>query len=111
MKQSGKTSKSWARMTAAELAAATREFDKGVRLEDTRSLSAAERARWQRIRADKVRRRGVGRPKVGAGSKPVLISMEAGLLRAVDAYAEAHGMSRSQLLAEGVTRLLRLKRA
>jgi hypothetical protein len=99
-------------MSAVELAAATREFDKGVELDQTSPLSPADRARWERMRANKPPRRGTGRagrPKVGAGSKPVLITMEAGLLRAIDAYAEGHDMSRSQLLAEGVRRMLRRK--
>ena len=100
-------------MTEAELAAATREFDKGVPLEQTRPLSPAEQARWERMRKNKPPRsgtgRGAGRPKVGAGSKPVLITMEAGLLREIDAYTDRHNMSRSQLLAEGVRRMLRGK--
>lgn len=108
-----KRSKPWTRMTEAELAAATREFDKGVPLEHTHPLSPAERARWDRIRANKPPRsgksRGAGRPTVGAGSKPVLITVEAGLLREIDAYAEGHDLSRSQLLAEGVRRMLRSK--
>jgi hypothetical protein len=113
MKPAMKRSKPWTRMTEAELAAATREFDKGVPLEETLPLSAADRARWERMRANKPPRsgtgRGAGRPKVGAGSKPVLITVEAGLLREIDAYAEGHDLSRSQLLAEGVRRMLRGK--
>lgn len=100
-------------MTEAELAAATREFDNGVSLEQTRPLSPAERARWDRMQANQPprsgKRRGAGRPTVGAGAKPVLITVEAGLLQEIDAYAEGHDLSRSQLLAEGVRRMLRSK--
>ena len=96
--------KPWTKMTAAELAKATKEFDREIDLRETRPLSKENRAWWQRAR------RG-GRPKVGKGAKPVLITVESGLLEKADDYAKQHGMNRSQLFARGVERLMGKKKA
>ncbi len=47
-------------------------------------------------------RKKVGRPLIGEGSKPIAVTIEAGLLRRVDEYAKAHGFKRTQLIARGL---------
>jgi hypothetical protein len=87
-------------MTAAQLAAATREYDspephpKAVRVHP--KVAAAER----RIRSE-LRKRKPGRPKVGQGAKRVLVSIEGGLLQDAD-RARGHRMSRSDMVALGL---------
>ena len=44
----------------------------------------------------------MGRPKIGKGSVKVMISVEAGLLAAVDKFADKTGKARSELIAEGL---------
>lgn len=86
-------------MNPTELAAATKEFDREIDLSETRPLSAENRKWWNKARKG-------GRPKVGKGSKPILITMEQGLLEEADAYAKKLGMNRSQLFAKGIESLL-----
>jgi hypothetical protein len=97
-KTSGKR-KPWTKMTADELSEATKEFDHGVDLDETRPLSPENQAWWDRAK------RG-GRPKVGKGSRPVLITVEKGLLEQADAFARAKGLNRSQLFAKSVRLLM-----
>ncbi len=96
--------KPYERMTAAELALATAEYDKpwtGKGLPG-KPLTAAQRALHTRAKA--------GRPKIGGGAKIVPVSIERGLLERVNAYARRHQLKRSQMVAEGL-RLLMRKRA
>ena len=61
-----------------------------------RPLNARERELWRRFK------RKAGRPKIGAGTTNVSVSMEKALLRRADRFARRHGMSRSQLISQGV---------
>jgi hypothetical protein len=88
-----KTKKHFEEMTAAELARATREFDRPFAFERARPLRKTERS------AERKLRRGRGRPKVGKGAKKISISLEADLLRAADALARKKGVHRSELIA------------
>ena len=65
-----------------------------------RPLTAAQRARHQRAR------RAVGRPKVGEGADKVRISLERRLLRQTDALAAKREITRSQLIATALRRLI-----
>jgi hypothetical protein len=94
------TAKRYEKMTTAQLAAATKHLDTGVPLEKQKPMSARNRAVWESIS------RGPGRPAIGAGCKDVLISMEVGLLRELDARAKAAGVPRSQLIAQAVRTML-----
>ena|SRR5690348_385748 len=69
-------------------------------LTESRPLNASQRATWRRIR------KKMGRPRIGRGTTNVSVTLEKDLLRQADRYAKAHGMSRSQLLAEGVRAIL-----
>ena len=66
------------------------------RLARSRPLNAEERAHWKRVK------KKMGRPRVGAGSKPIAVTLEKGLLKRADAYAKEHGMKRAQLIAHAL---------
>ena len=61
-------------------------------------ITAAQRARF--------RKRKAGRPRVGQGAKIVPVTIERGLLKQVDAFAKQHGLKRSQMVADGLLRIL-----
>ena len=86
-------------MSAKEFAEATKEFEREIDFEETRPLSPENRKWWNRAK------RG-GRPKVGKGSRPVLITVERGLLERADAFARENGLNRSQLFAKGIEALM-----
>jgi hypothetical protein len=87
-------------MTARELAKATTEFDKENVVDRSRPLNAAERARWHKAK------RKLGRPKVGKGVKVISLSLERGLLSRADKAAKKLGISRAQLVSQGLERML-----
>jgi hypothetical protein len=79
-------------MTAAELSAATKQFDQPFVFEQARPMTRAEQAEERRMRR--------GRPRIGKGARKISISLESGLLKKTDALARKNGMNRSQLIAE-----------
>ena len=92
--------KPYEQMTTSELAAATAKYDKPfVALRESKPLTPGMR----RMHASAAKR---GRPRIGKGSAKLYVSMERGLLKRVDAFARAHGISRSQLIARGVRAVL-----
>lgn len=100
--------KPFEQMNAAELAAATAEYDTpwtGLGLPG-KPLSAAQRNQHRRASA----RAKAGRPKIGGGAQIVPVSIERGLLKKVDAFAQHHDLKRSQMVAEGL-RLVMQRRA
>jgi len=98
--------KPYQEMTAKELAATTRAFDDPSYQPPAVDPPAALKARHDRILARAKRDRGPGRPRVGKGSKNVMIALEQGFLEQVDAYAKGRRMSRSALIAEALRRML-----
>jgi hypothetical protein len=93
------------KMNAAELAAATAEYDKpwtGPGLPG-KPLTAAQRAKHRRASAHAK----AGRPKIGAGAQIVPVSIERGLLKQADAFAQRHALKRSQMVAEGLRLVMR----
>ncbi len=100
--------KDYTKMTQAELARATREFDAG---NEPRFLKPpAEEKRRHDALMRKVKRRR-GRPRVGAGAERVQITLEGTLLQKADQFARAKGISRSELIAEGLLLAMRRKSA
>jgi hypothetical protein len=77
-----------------------REFDQEFIAEKFRPMTAAERARWRRIK------RKPGRPRNGRGVKVVSVSVEKTLLKQSDALAKRLGISRAQLIARGLKGML-----
>ena len=65
-------------------------------LAESRPLNKKERATWRRIK------KKMGRPKIGKGAKVISLSVERGLLKQADAYAKKAGISRAQLVADGL---------
>ena len=90
------------KMSAAELEAEVAEFDQES-LDDHgfQDPTAAELASLRRAK-----RKKPGRPRVGKGAKRVLLTIEIGLLKAVDSYAKKSGLSRSALIATQMRKVL-----
>jgi hypothetical protein len=89
-------SKSFFAMTDDERNAEVARFEKGVRFEDTRPLSAKSRLLWERVRQAR------GRPRKAAKAARVLITVEPELLSLADRFARRHGLSRSEMIARGL---------
>jgi hypothetical protein len=96
-----KKQKPFTRMTADELAEATKEFDRGELPDDVGEvMTPEERAEWSSGK------RGRGRPRKGLGAVNVLISFERGMLDRADAFARGRGIGRSALVAEALESLI-----
>lgn len=76
-------------------------------LSDIRPMSPAMRRQWNAARRTGAKKR-VGRPRKDAQlkSRIVPISIDPALLKAVDRYASAAGISRSKLIAEALRQRL-----
>ena len=93
-------SKRVAALTVAELEKMSAEFD-GEFVTDTFDIpdpKAKERLR----RAKRLR----GRPRVGAGSKPICVTVEKTLLTKIDRIAKRRGTTRAKLIARGLQAVL-----
>ena len=66
----------------------------------SRPLNARERKQWRRFKAK------MGRPKVGKGAKTISLTVEKNLLKQADAYAKRHGISRANLVAQGLQAII-----
>lgn len=96
-----KAHKRYSEMTTSELGEATKEFDREITtFPPGRALTPAQKEMFR-----KAKRRG--RPRRGEGSANVQITMERGLLRQVDALATEQGLTRSQLIARSVERMVK----
>jgi hypothetical protein len=89
-------SKSYSKMTPAELAVAAKRFNKEFVADETRPLTQDEQNQWIRVKAKR------GRRKVGEGFQRISVSIELGLLKHVIALAKERRISRSQLLARAL---------
>ena len=94
----------YSEMSPAQLDAIAAPLDRGEFRASP--LTKADRIRHRRARA---RGRKAARPIVGNGAEKIRVSMERGLLYRADRFAKTHGLSRSQLIAEGLE--MRLKSA
>ena len=94
-----KTGNRWLDMSLEELREATKEFDKPMVNLPFKPLPPALKARWERTQA---KLRGRGRPLVGEGAQRLSITVERGLLAEADSYAAERGITRAQLVAEGL---------
>lgn len=90
------TTEEFLALSDAEKERVYRALDREYTLEETRPLNAAERQLWREVKER------TGRPKVGKGAKVVSVSIERGLLDRSDRYARRKGMTRAQLIAEGL---------
>lgn len=95
MKSNGRR-KSWGAMTAAELAAATKEFDHPLPTSRYKPLSKAERERFERAR----RAGAAGRALVDA------LRLDADLLDEAASYARRKKLTITQVFERGLRREL-----
>ena len=91
-----KERRTFIQMTSAERDADVAKYDAGVPFEQTRPLTARERARWERAT------RGPGRPPKPDSEKAVrvLISIDPALLARAHATARRRGDTLSGFIAE-----------
>src|SRR5262249_6068230 len=90
----------YARMTDAELRAATAEFDEEMVARKSKPLTAEERGWGERVRRER------GAAARGRGAKTVSVSLEQGLLARSDALAKSLGISRALLIERGLKAVL-----
>lgn len=88
------------KMRPKERQAATAKFDRESVAEESRPLSAEERALWAKAR------RKPGRPKVGRGVRVISVSVERDLLGRADELAQRLGISRASLVSRGLKAVL-----
>jgi hypothetical protein len=102
-----KSKKSYPDMSKVELAEATADLSAGA-APPGQSLTPEERSRWDHAaRGGTVSVRvGPGRPKMGEGSVVVPVSLEAGLLRRVVAFAREAGVKRSEVVSRALELLV-----
>ena len=105
MKRTKRTKPYW-EMTAAELAEATKEFDGEIPASRLRPLSPQQRRQWERMKQQPSRSIFVlDRPR-RKGATAVVIELDQELLRRTDAYAASRGMTRSELIENGLKSVL-----
>jgi hypothetical protein len=97
-----KPKKPYSSMTTEELAAATRQFDRPMVIDESRPLTPAERVEWNQLKRAKP-----GRPRAGEGIQVVSVSIEKSLLRSADRLAKARKVSRASLIADALRLVLR----
>lgn len=92
-------------MNTAELREATREFDEPFAFEKGKPLTPRDKVKFRNARehARKVKR---GRPRVGLGATRITTTVERSLLKRVDEFAKAHEMTRAEVIAEGMERVI-----
>jgi len=86
----------WGKMTAAELAAATKQFDKPLPAKAMRPLSRRNRARWERAKSAGFKSVYIGR------KEKLVLEVDADWLERFDRQAAEHGMTRRELIARGL---------
>jgi hypothetical protein len=91
-------------LSEADKAKITGYYETHPNPKGVRPLNASEQALVNAERA--IDRKKIGRPVVGEGSRMIAVSIEAGLLRKVDAYAKKHKMKRTQLIAQGLRKIV-----
>ena len=97
---SRKNSRPISEMTVGELDAMAAEFDREF-IADTFGPMGDE-AKARHLRAKRKR----GRPRIGAGSQVISVTIEKGLLKRADRLSKRIGISRAKLIAVGLVRIL-----
>ena len=86
---------SFDRMSDAEKEAIYAECER-IRPEDGKPLNAADRRLHRKAGLP------VGRPRIGKGAQRINISMERGLLKSADEFAQKKGFTRARLITESI---------
>ncbi len=95
-----KSRKSWSEMNAAELAAATRQFDDPTYDPPARKPTKRELAQLQRVRQ-----------RSQANRSRIALVLEKKLVEATDDYAASHGITFSDVVADALRQLMAKKSA
>jgi hypothetical protein len=90
------TSRDYEALSESQREEVSRFYDQPIPESELRPMTPGERRRWRRIK------KSMGRPRIGAGSKVISLSVERGLLARADAYAKQAGLKRAQLVAIGL---------
>ena len=88
-----------AKMPTKELDAMVAEFDREFVADSFGPMDSKARARLSRAKRKR------GRPRVGAGSQVVSVTIEKRLLKKVDRLAKRLGVSRAKLIAVGLLKI------
>ncbi len=97
-----KRKKKFWNMNTHELAEATREFDQEGIAETFRPMTPSEEAAWRSA----VQKQPVRRHRNGKETKVISLRIDAGLLQRAEVVAKKRGISRAQLVAEGLEAVL-----
>jgi len=97
----GPIAKPYWEMDTAELREATQDLDEAFVIRKTLPLTTKDRALLARAR------RKPGRPRIGKGAKRVLVTVERGMLKRIDAEAKKAGLSRSAFLLAGAKAIMK----
>ena len=101
-----KPAKSYWEMTADELAEATKEYDHEIPASKLRPLTKEDRKRWEQMKRNPSRSIFVlDRPK-RKGATAIVLELDRALLARTDAYAASRGMTRSELIENGLRSVL-----
>jgi len=92
-------------MTAAELAEATKKFDREIPANKLRPLTAAERELWNRAKRLPSRSIFISRNET-PDMTTFLIRLKSDLVRRLDEYAKSRNITREQLMEKSVRTLL-----
>jgi hypothetical protein len=94
-------------LSDAEKSAEVARFDSPGYPEGFGPLPRAQRKLWTKVkRKMKEEKSAGGRPKVGRGARAVNVTIERGLLERADERAKAEGVTRAQLIAQGIEAIL-----
>ncbi len=100
MRHVSKAVKSFFQLTDEEKGREVAQYDREFIVDESRPLTPAERAEWNRIKRKR------GRPAEGRGAKVISVSVERGLLQKADALAKKKRISRAKIIARGLRAVL-----
>lgn len=98
---SRKKSRPISKMIISELDAMVAEFDREFIADSFGPVDRKAKARMSRAK------RKPGRPRVGAGSQAICVTIEKSLLQRADRLARRLGVSRAKLIAVGLARIVK----
>ncbi|MBI4583130.1 MAG: hypothetical protein HY717_03810 [Planctomycetes bacterium] len=90
----------YSKMSAAALDEEVTKFEQEFIADQATPLPPSLKAKLKRARRKR------GRPRIGKGSKRILVTVERDLLRRSDAFAKKKKLSRAQLIARGLEPIL-----
>jgi hypothetical protein len=92
-------------MTDAQRDEFVKDLDREIPYSETSPLTPDMRRKWRMAQARgraMAAARKAGRPRVGESSERIAVTVERKLLSEADALADVRGISRAQLIAEGL---------